>query len=149
MKLLLDTCCIIWAISDPHPLSKTVVSLLQSEDSEIFISPISAAEIACAVERGRIALNQHWKTWFRHYIELNKWQLENIDLSIIEEAYSLPEKFHADPVDRIITATARLKNYTLLTADKKIFVFENDKKYELEHPKVDPFWGKFEEYLKK
>ena len=36
----------------------------------------------------------------------------------MEEAYSLPETFHADPADRIITATARLKNYTLLTADR-------------------------------
>lgn len=30
-----------------------------------------------------------------------------------------------------------------------IYIFERGKKYKLEHPKVDPFWGKFEEYLKK
>jgi len=30
-----------------------------------------------------------------------------------------------------------------------IHVFEGDKKRRLEHPKIDPFWGKFEEYLKK
>ena len=30
-----------------------------------------------------------------------------------------------------------------------IVVMEKDKKYNLEHPKIDPFWGKFEEYLKK
>ncbi len=122
MKLLLDTCCILWAVSNPEFLSRPASNLLQSEDSEIFVSPISSAEIACAVERGRIKLNQHWKTWFRHYIELNQWQLENIDLEIIEEAYSLPEAFTADPVDRIITATARIKNHTLLTADKEILV---------------------------
>ena len=30
-----------------------------------------------------------------------------------------------------------------------IYVFENDRKYRLEHPRVDPFWIRFEEYLKK
>lgn len=30
-----------------------------------------------------------------------------------------------------------------------IYIFEKDKKYQLEHPRVDPFWIRFEEYLKK
>jgi len=30
-----------------------------------------------------------------------------------------------------------------------IIVIERDKRYKLEHPRIDPFWGKFEEYLKK
>jgi hydrogenase maturation factor len=35
--------------------------------------------------------------------------------------------------------------------DKKygIIAIEKNKRYRLEHPKIDPFWGKFEEYLKK
>jgi len=69
MKILLDTCCIIWAVSDPGALSETAITLLQAEDAEIFVSPISAAEIACASERGRISLDQHWKKWFRYYLE--------------------------------------------------------------------------------
>ena len=130
MKLLLDTCCIIWAISDTDSLSQKAADLLQAKDSEIFLSPISAAEIACASERGRLILDRHWKTWFRHYLELNQWSVEPIDLAIMEEAYSLPGAFHADPADRIITATARLKNYALLTADKKL----------LEYPHVTALW---------
>jgi hydrogenase maturation factor len=30
-----------------------------------------------------------------------------------------------------------------------IRIIEKNKTYQLEHPKIDPFWGKFEEYLKK
>jgi hypothetical protein len=30
---------------------------------------------------------------------------------------------------------------------KGIHIFDKDKEYELEHPGVDPFWMKFEEYL--
>ena len=130
MKILLDTCCIIWAVSNPENLSKKATLLLQDEDSEIFISPISAAEIACAAERGRISLERHWKKWFRYYLDLNGWQIENIDLGIIEEAYSLPENFHPDPADRIITATARVRNFSVLTADRKI----------LDYPHVESIW---------
>ena len=28
-------------------------------------------------------------------------------------------------------------------------VFDGVRNYELKHPRIDPFWGKFEEYLKK
>jgi PIN domain nuclease of toxin-antitoxin system len=45
----------------------------------------------------------------------------------MEEAYSLPDDFHADPADRIITATARLNNYKILTADKKILAYPHVK----------------------
>jgi PIN domain nuclease of toxin-antitoxin system len=130
MKLLLDTCCIIWAISQPTAISKTAKTLLITDDSEIHVSAISVAEIACAVERGRIVIDRHWKKWFRHYINQNGWQVDSIDLDIMEEAYSLPESFHADPADRIITATTRLGNYTLLTADRKI----------LSYPHVNAVW---------
>lgn len=127
MKLLLDTCCIIWAVSDPSALSKDAKRLLAAAESEIYVSVISAAEIACGVERRRIIIDRHWKSWFRYYIDLNRWQVENINLEIMEEAYSLPDAFHADPADRIITATARLNNYTILTADEKIISYPHVK----------------------
>ena len=130
MKLLLDTCCIIWAVSDPSSLSAKAVDVLEREDSEIFVSPISCAEIACLSERGRIELDQHWKLWFNYYLELNGWQIKDIDLTVIQEAYSLPDSFHPDPVDRIITATARIHDLVLLTADGKI----------LSYPHVKTIW---------
>jgi PIN domain nuclease of toxin-antitoxin system len=39
---------------------------------------------------------------------MNAWRVADTNLQAIEEAYSLPGEFHRDPVDRIITATARL-----------------------------------------
>jgi len=56
--------------------------------------------------------------------------MEPMDLDIIEEAYSLPETFHSDLADRIIVATARLRKYILLTADRKI----------LNYPHVNAVW---------
>ena len=83
------------------------------------VSVISLAELACAVERRRVITDRHWRKWFRHHTELNGWRVEKISLEIVEEAYALPDVFHADPADRITTATARLSDCTILTADKK------------------------------
>ena len=130
MKFLLDTCVIIWAVSEPDRLSKEARLLLLQPDAEILVSVISCAEIACAAERGRIQLDRHWKTWFRHFVGLNGWLAAPVDLEIMEEAYSLPEQFHQDPADRIIVATARKYSCRLVTADRKL----------LEYPHVLTDW---------
>ena len=37
-----------------------------------------------------------------------------------------------------------------VTEEKEgIYIVEKTRRYKLEHPRIDPFWGKFEEYLKK
>ena len=37
----------------------------------------------------------------------------------------------------------------ILPEDKGIVIVEENKEYKLEHPRIDPFWIRFEEYLKK
>ncbi len=91
---------------------------------------MSCAEIAWAVERKRIVLDRHWKLWFRHYVDQSGWECLPIDLDIVEEAYSLPDPFHADPVDRLIVATARIHGLHVITADPKI----------LSYPHVRTLW---------
>lgn len=130
MKLLLDTCAIIWAVSEEARLPQKTSAALTAPEAELFVSPISTAEIACACENGKLKLDRHWKRWFRHFIELNDWEIIPIDLDIIEEAYSLPSPFHRDPADRIIVATARRRGLAVVTADEKI----------LAYPHVDTVW---------
>ena len=130
MKILLDTCTILWAVSQPEKITPEACELILREDSQVCVSAISCAEIAMASERGRIELDRHWKIWFRHYISVNDWKCFAINLQIIEETYSLPEPFHRDPADRIIVATARIHSCNLITADKKI----------LEFPHVNTTW---------
>jgi PIN domain nuclease of toxin-antitoxin system len=96
MKTLLDTCAIIWETLAPEQLSEKAQTILREPESEIYYSPISCAEVYWATQRDRLSLDRHWRTWFRYFVELNGWQEIPVDLEIIEEAYSLPEPFHAD-----------------------------------------------------
>ena len=101
MTVVLDTCAVIWAISDPAQLPDQATRLLEAEETEVCVSVISCAEIACAAERGRIEIDRHWRLWFRHYVELNGWTVLPIKLESVE-GYALPAPFHRDPADRII-----------------------------------------------
>jgi PIN domain nuclease of toxin-antitoxin system len=130
MKLLLDTCCLIWSVGMPDRLSENARNLIVQPDTEVCVSAISCAEVACAARRGLIILDSHWKKWFRHHVAANEWSVLDITLDIVEESYSLPDPFHDDPADRIIVATARLHECQLLTADSKI----------LQYPHVHSAW---------
>ncbi len=123
MRVLLDTCAILWSVSAPEKLTKEAIKALENKSTEVFVSPISCAEIACLQERGRIELDRHWKSWFDYYIQLNGWSVIDITLPIIQDAFALPPPFHADPSDRIITATARNKSLKLITGDHKIIAY--------------------------
>ena len=131
MKLILDTCALIWSISEPDRLTQYARVVLEREDTEVFVSSISCAEVACAAERGKIKLDRHWRNSFRHYVELNEWTVLDIDLATIEEAYSLPDPFHRDPADRIIVASARRLDCPIVTADRKI----------LDYPHIETIWN--------
>jgi PIN domain nuclease of toxin-antitoxin system len=117
-------------VADDGRLPPKAADALTAPDTEIYVSPISTAEVACAFESGKLKLDRHWKRWFRHFVEVNGWEIIPIDLDIIEEAYSLPSPFHRDPADRIIVATARRRGLAVVTADEKI----------LAYPHVDTVW---------
>ena len=130
MKILLDTCAVLWCVLSPENLSARAREVLSTEDTVVHVSPISCAEVACGVQRGRVELDRHWKLWFRHFVDLNGWRSVSIDLRIVEESYSLPEYSHRDPADRIIIATARLLQCPVVTADRRM----------MHYPHVDVLW---------
>jgi PIN domain nuclease of toxin-antitoxin system len=120
MNLLLDTCAMIWCVSDPGHLSALAREAILDKSSRVHVSAISCAEIACLADGGRITVTPHWRTWFNHAVADNGWSVLDISLATVQESFSLPGTFHRDPADRFIVATARLRNMTIVTADRKI-----------------------------
>lgn len=120
MKLLLDTCALLHFSVQPERLSEEALAAIGEPAAEIWTSVISIAELACLVERGRLRLGSHWKTWFRTLLRTNGWNPLPITAEIIEEAWSLPEPIHRDPADRVLIASARVHRMTLVTTDTLI-----------------------------
>jgi PIN domain nuclease of toxin-antitoxin system len=127
VKVVLDTCAVLWSVLAPEKLSPAAKAALTAEDTEVLVSAISCAEIACGVQRGRIRLDRHWRVWFRHFMDVNGWEPVDMDLDVMEEAYSLPEYPGNDPADRVIVATARVLQCPVITADRRIIEYAHVK----------------------
>ncbi|MGL5018349.1 MAG: type II toxin-antitoxin system VapC family toxin [Luteolibacter sp.] len=121
MRFLLDTCAILFIAGDTGDLSAETLELIESASpDDVFISAISLAEIACLVERGRLQLTSHWRTWWEDLLRKTAWTCLPITDQTLAEAYSLPSPVHRDPADLVLMATARIERLTLITTDRKI-----------------------------
>jgi PIN domain nuclease of toxin-antitoxin system len=123
MTLLLDTQVWVWAVEAPEKLGRRTKALLQKSNNGRLVSAISVLEIARLCADQSIIFSISPKTWIE--ASARELQLEHlsVEYSVAIEAYALPDPFHRDPVDRILVATARLHQATLLTADERILAY--------------------------
>lgn len=127
MRLLLDTCAVIFANQEPERLSGNVRAIISDPTSQIFVSAVTHAEIACAVAKQRLTLPMPWEHFLPTVARQFHWHILPVTLECFEGAYELPGDFHKDPCDRIIVATARLHGFTLVTTDGLILDYPHVK----------------------
>ena len=117
---LLDTCALIW-IANGDPLREPAASALQdAHDGHLSVSPMSAWEIAMLVAKGRMALSLDPEVWFDRFLALPGVTLAKMPPPVLIASCALPGAPPADPVDRILAATARAFGYTLVTRDRHL-----------------------------
>jgi len=119
LKLLLDTCTLIWLVSAPARLSKRVAEAIDSEDTELLLSDSSVWELALKWEAGKIELPQPPRNWVTSQSRL--WDLEPLAIkrSHLYRAVELPQH-HRDPFDRLLVAQAIESTLTIATPDPHI-----------------------------
>jgi PIN domain nuclease of toxin-antitoxin system len=125
MTLLLDTHVWLWAVEAPEKLGRRTQALLLAPGNDRLISAISALEIARLCLDERVILSVSPKRWMEDSARDLRFQQVDVDFAIALEAYSLPDPFHRDPVDRILVAAARTYQATLLTADERILAYKH------------------------
>ena len=69
---------------------------------------------------GRLGLARPLEQWFRNAIDSPGVRLVELSVAIAIDAGSIPRTALADPVDRLLVATARQLNATFLTRDAAI-----------------------------
>ena len=119
--ILLDTHVVIWLMLDPKELSgRARDAILQARiaGETILCSPVSLYEIANSARRKRLHLN----VTIQEFIAAvqTKFDLAPLTTEIAICAAELPDPFHGDPMDRIITATAIVEDCTLISRDDRI-----------------------------
>ncbi|MFI5201014.1 MAG: type II toxin-antitoxin system VapC family toxin [Candidatus Kapaibacterium sp.] len=114
---LLDTHVWLWSVDDSPRLSGRFADLISDNPENVCVSAVSCWEIAMLHSKGRIDLGAPVSEWFEKVIAQSGILLTP---QLAADAYSLPGKFHDDPADRMIVATARSRDCLLLTENKKI-----------------------------
>ena len=116
MKLLLDTCTFLWALSGVPPLPPRVADMVRNPDNEVFLSAASAWEIAIKCATGRLTLPEPPE----RYVPAMRAERGIAALAVDEEsalhASRLPS-LHRDPFDRLLVSQAIVHGMTILTPD--------------------------------
>jgi len=120
--IVLDTHSWIWWVSGSSFLSDTAKQIIDEAVTEmnIYISSISAWEVAVLVSRGRLKLTMSAGDWVAASEALPFFEFVPVSNSIALKSVQLPGPLHNDPADRIIIATAVSLGAVLVTKDEKI-----------------------------
>ena len=127
-EFLLDTCTVIWlANGDPiHPEATERLNANYRERQSTYASPFSAWELGILVACSRLRLERPVLKWFEDFLEKGQITLAALSVPVLVDSSSLPGFPPADPADRIIIATARAMNLTILTRDRLILDYSKE-----------------------
>jgi PIN domain nuclease of toxin-antitoxin system len=127
MPILLDTCAALW-MANGEDISERARREIEDAAGRgsIFISPISAWEIATLVRKNRVKLSMSPEAWFDALLRLPGIRLAPLPPATLIASAFLPGDPPSDPADRIIAATARAENLVLITRDQKLLSYGED-----------------------
>ncbi|MCL2089187.1 MAG: type II toxin-antitoxin system VapC family toxin [Oscillospiraceae bacterium] len=119
MKYLLDTHTAIWEFIDSPELSANVKSVIDDDSNEIFVSIVSAWEIA--IKR---SLDREKTTLCSVSEFLDEISASSFKLLMLEPRHVLPVEtlpyHHRDPFDRLLIASAIADDMTFMSADENV-----------------------------
>ena len=121
--ILLDTHVLLWWALDPDRLSDTATVTLEAmEDRGGYASSISIWELGIKVQRGQLELPITVDELARRIERGGVVELVPVDTTTWLRTLSL-DWSHRDPADRVIVATALMKEVPVLTKDRVLHDF--------------------------
>jgi PIN domain nuclease of toxin-antitoxin system len=123
MSLVLDTHVFLWLVqgsADLLPKHKKTIEQAEQGGHPIGISIITLWEVALLAQHKRVKLEYDLDLWLRQFEAPAGLTVYPLSVGIILDSVRLGTAFPRDPADRLIAATARSRNATLLTIDQKI-----------------------------
>ena len=122
MNLLLDTHFWIWWLTPKSPLKSAERDALDAtaEAGGLCLAAISLWEAQLLHSKQRLQLPLPFSEWLTRATEPRVLTVLPIDREVVIAVDGLPKRFHGDPADRLIVATARTHGIPLATRDRVI-----------------------------
>ncbi|MBY0292636.1 MAG: type II toxin-antitoxin system VapC family toxin [Alphaproteobacteria bacterium] len=118
MSYLLDTHILLWWLADDSALSSKVRSLISDEENLIFVSAASIWEIVIKKSLGKLKVPDN----LGEVLKVSHFKNLPMTLEHVLEIGHLPHH-HNDPFDRMLVAQANCSRLTIITADKKLLLY--------------------------
>ena len=122
MKVLVDTCTLIWATLSPSSLSREARETVADEGNVILVSAASAWEISTKVRLGKLPGAEKLERDYLDVMEDAGYTLLDIDTESALRAGRLVAE-HRDPFDRMLAAQALSQDIPVLSPDPQLDQF--------------------------
>ena len=127
VKIVLDTCALIWWSLDPDKLSqsaKDVCNQMEKEKNGL-VPSIAIWEIAIKIKNKKLDLGVDLNEYVASLKKSSVVRIVPINEDLWLESVKL-EWSHRDPVDRVVVALASSNQASIITADKEIRDFYSE-----------------------
>jgi PIN domain nuclease of toxin-antitoxin system len=124
--VLLDTHAWIWTVEgDTRRIGRRSRQLIAGAEAReaVRISVATVFEIVALHAAGRLRLAKPPEQWIDTSLDLSGVRLAELTRTVAMDAGFIPRTALADPLDRLIVATARQLGATLLSADAAILEY--------------------------
>ncbi len=125
MRYLLDTHVLLWLLTDKEKLSSAVKNIIENPENNITVSSISFWEISLKYSIGKLQLINYVPEDFYEASLKMEFEILPIQPKICNTFHHLEASFHKDPFDRMLIWLSITENYTLLTCDATIKLYES------------------------
>ena len=122
MKLLLDTSTFLWIANDAPELSAHARKLFVDPGNEVYLSSVSAWEMAIKYALGRLPLPGPPERFIRLQREQHGIEPLPLDEEAALHLTRLPS-LHKDPFDRMLICQAIVHGLVILTPDQLIYQY--------------------------
>ena len=119
MKLLLDTHVFLWWNEANPKLSRHVRQLLSDPKNDLYLSVVSAWEIALKVQSGKLGLPAATAVYVPARVNHYGMEAISVTLAHVLAASALPA-YHRDPFDRMLIAQGQVEGLPIVTHDSQI-----------------------------
>jgi len=119
MKYLLDTHAFLWYFEDSKELSETAAGIIEDSNVQKYVSIASLWEFSIKFAMGKLffegGLTHLWEM-----LSQNSFTILPITQPQLETLISELPLHHRDPFDRLLIATAKAEELTIVTVDENI-----------------------------